>query len=54
MQKANDANLKPPAIIVVGEVVNLREELAWFETTLEQGRKFERPQKATEYERSQS
>ncbi len=30
--KVKDAGLKPPAIIVVGDVVGLREELNWFET----------------------
>lgn len=29
--KVQQANLKPPAIIVVGEVVNLRDQLAWFD-----------------------
>ena len=28
---ANDADLQPPTLIVVGEVVRLRERLAWFE-----------------------
>lgn len=30
-QKASDADFKPPAVIVVGDVVDLREELSWFE-----------------------
>ena len=30
--KVKEAGLKPPAIIVVGEVVRLRDELNWFET----------------------
>ena len=30
--KVKEAGLKPPAIIVVGEVVKLRDELNWFET----------------------
>lgn len=30
-EKVRQAHLKPPAIIVVGEVVQLREELNWFE-----------------------
>ena len=30
-KKAREANFKPPAIIVVGEVVSLREKLKWFE-----------------------
>ena len=30
--KAAEADLKPPAVIVVGEVVGLREELDWYET----------------------
>jgi uroporphyrinogen III methyltransferase/synthase len=29
---AEESNLKPPAVIVVGDVVNLRSELNWFET----------------------
>ena len=32
VQLADDSGIKPPAIIVVGEVVRLREELNWFET----------------------
>jgi uroporphyrinogen III methyltransferase/synthase len=31
-EKVKEAGLKPPAIIVVGDVVGLREELNWFET----------------------
>jgi uroporphyrinogen III methyltransferase/synthase len=31
VQRAREANLEPPAITVVGEVVRLRETLAWFE-----------------------
>ena len=31
-QKAKDANLTPPGVIVVGDVVGLREHLNWFET----------------------
>ncbi|WP_408954923.1 uroporphyrinogen-III C-methyltransferase [Natroniella sp. ANB-PHB2] len=30
--KVEKNNLKPPAIIVIGEVINLREKLNWFET----------------------
>lgn len=30
-QRVEDAGLKPPAIIVIGEVVRLREDLNWFE-----------------------
>jgi uroporphyrinogen III methyltransferase/synthase len=30
-EKVSEANLKPPAIVVVGEVVRLRDELGWFE-----------------------
>jgi len=29
--KVNTAELKPPCLIIVGEVVKLREKLAWFE-----------------------
>jgi uroporphyrin-III C-methyltransferase/precorrin-2 dehydrogenase/sirohydrochlorin ferrochelatase len=29
--KVNAAELKPPCLIIVGEVVKLREKLAWFE-----------------------
>jgi uroporphyrinogen III methyltransferase/synthase len=32
VQIAKESSIKPPAIIVVGEVVRLREELNWFET----------------------
>jgi uroporphyrin-III C-methyltransferase/precorrin-2 dehydrogenase/sirohydrochlorin ferrochelatase len=28
---ANDAQLRPPTLIIIGEVVRLREKLAWFE-----------------------
>lgn len=31
VQKVQEANFRPPAVIVVGEVVKLRERLAWFE-----------------------
>ncbi|MDI6891746.1 MAG: uroporphyrinogen-III C-methyltransferase [Actinomycetota bacterium] len=31
VEKARKASFKPPAIIVVGEVVSLREKLSWFE-----------------------
>ncbi|WP_018248723.1 uroporphyrinogen-III C-methyltransferase [Orenia marismortui] len=31
VEKVENDNFKPPAIIVVGEVVNLREDLNWFE-----------------------
>ena len=31
VQKVQEANFKPPAIIIVGEVVKLREKLNWFE-----------------------
>jgi uroporphyrinogen III methyltransferase / synthase len=31
-QKAKDAEFKPPALIVVGEVVKLRDQLNWYET----------------------
>lgn len=30
-EKSYNAGIKPPAIIIIGEVVNLREELNWFE-----------------------
>jgi uroporphyrin-III C-methyltransferase / precorrin-2 dehydrogenase / sirohydrochlorin ferrochelatase len=29
-QKANEADLKPPSLIIIGEVVRLRKKLAWF------------------------
>ncbi len=32
LQRAQDAQLQPPAIIVIGEVVRLRETLNWYET----------------------
>ncbi|MDR2827034.1 MAG: uroporphyrinogen-III C-methyltransferase [Candidatus Adiutrix intracellularis] len=32
LQKATTENITPPALLVVGEVVNLRQELNWFET----------------------
>lgn len=32
VDEANRAGIKPPAVIVVGDVVNLRETLSWFET----------------------
>ncbi|WP_432822156.1 uroporphyrinogen-III C-methyltransferase, partial [Trichloromonas sp.] len=32
VEKVAAARLKPPAIIIVGEVVNLREQLRWFDT----------------------
>jgi uroporphyrin-III C-methyltransferase / precorrin-2 dehydrogenase / sirohydrochlorin ferrochelatase len=28
---ANDAQFRPPTLIIIGEVVRLREKLAWFE-----------------------
>ena len=31
VEKVKAADFKPPAVIVIGEVVNLREKLAWFE-----------------------
>ncbi|MBW1697544.1 MAG: uroporphyrinogen-III C-methyltransferase [Deltaproteobacteria bacterium] len=31
LKQVNDAGMRPPAIIVVGQVVSLREELKWFE-----------------------
>ena len=31
VEKARGADLKPPVVIVIGEVVRLREKLAWFE-----------------------
>lgn len=31
VQKVEKANFKPPAVIIIGEVVNLREKLSWFE-----------------------
>jgi uroporphyrinogen III methyltransferase/synthase len=37
--KVKEANMKPPAIIVVGEVVKCRDELNWFETRPLFGRK---------------
>jgi len=30
-----NAGIRPPAVIVVGEVVKLRQRLKWFERTLE-------------------
>lgn len=30
-QKVQDSQFKPPAVIIVGEVVNIREQLAWIE-----------------------
>ncbi len=30
--KAREENIKPPSIIIIGDVVNLRSELNWFET----------------------
>ena len=30
VQKVKEAQLKPPALIVIGDVVNMREELNWF------------------------
>lgn len=39
VEKAREANLKPPVTIVVGEVVRLRERLSWFETLPLFGRK---------------
>lgn len=32
VEKAKEARIKPPAVIVVGEVVNLRGRLRWFDT----------------------
>ena len=31
VQRGKDAGLTPPVITVIGEVVNLRDELAWFD-----------------------
>ena len=31
VEKANEAQLKPPVVIIVGEVVKLRDKLKWFE-----------------------
>ena len=31
VQKVEKANFKPPAVIIIGDVVNLRDKLAWFE-----------------------
>ena len=31
VEKVAAAGLKPPAVIIVGEVVSLREELRWFD-----------------------
>ncbi len=31
-QKAEDKGIRPPAVLVIGEVVLLRDELAWFDT----------------------
>jgi uroporphyrinogen III methyltransferase/synthase len=39
VHKATEANLKPPAMIVVGEVVKCRDELSWFERRPLFGRK---------------
>jgi len=36
-QRARDAGLKPPTLIIVGEVVRLRERLEWFEHRDEAG-----------------
>ena len=36
-QRARDAGLKPPTLIIVGEVVRLRERLEWFEHRGEAG-----------------
>ena len=30
-EKINGSSIKPPTLIIVGEVVGLREKLAWFE-----------------------
>ena len=38
-EKAKQAGMKPPAVLVVGEVVSLREKLNWFETRPLFGRK---------------
>lgn len=35
VSQAQESRLRPPAVIVVGEVVNLRKQLAWFEKKLE-------------------
>ncbi len=39
LAKAPDAKILPPAIFVVGEVVNLREQLKWFDTKILFGKK---------------
>jgi len=36
-QRAREAGLKPPTLIIVGEVVRLRERLEWFEHRGEAG-----------------
>ncbi len=41
---AVDAQLKPPTLIIVGEVVKLQEKLAWFKPELEEGSSFVAPQ----------
>lgn len=42
-KKAKDERIAPPAMIVIGDVVSLREELAWFETRQEErNRRFEK------------
>ena len=33
-KEAKERNVKPPAVIVIGEVVNLRRKLSWFKTSL--------------------
>jgi len=38
-ERAEKSGLKPPAVIVIGRVVNLRERLNWFETRLLFGRR---------------
>ena len=39
LEKAPDAKILPPAIFVVGEVVNLREQLKWFDNKILFGKK---------------
>jgi len=33
-KEAKEKNVKPPAVIVIGEVVNLGRKLSWFKTPL--------------------
>jgi uroporphyrin-III C-methyltransferase/precorrin-2 dehydrogenase/sirohydrochlorin ferrochelatase len=33
-EKVAEASLKPPCLTIIGEVVHLREKLAWFEPSI--------------------